>query len=123
MHALVPASAACRPPATQFFDASGNEVPPPDGSERDGRIASARTTEVVRAADFKVGMARQYGLKTLHDGRQVDSGSAEWKLECLASTLLQLGGAEREAWITGYGTPDAQVELRLRIHAIKTSRG
>ena len=65
---------------------------------------------------------RQYGLVTLHDGRQVDSGSAEWKLECLASTLLQLGQAERDEWIRGYGTPDAQVELRLLVGAIKSAR-
>ncbi len=122
-HVLVPASAACHPLAPQYFDAGGNEVPPPDGSERDGRIASMRTTEVVCADDFKVGLARQYGLKTLHDGRLVDSGSPEWKLECLASTLLQLGAAEREAWTLGYGTPEDQVALRLRIQAIKTSRG
>lgn len=64
---------------------------------------------------------RQYGQVLLHDGRQVDSGSAEWKLECLASTLLQLGGAEREAWIAGYGTPEDQVALRLRMGAIKSA--
>lgn len=65
---------------------------------------------------------RQYGLVTLHDGRQVDSGSPEWRLECLASTLLQLGEAERDEWIRGYGTPAAQVELRLVVAAIKAAR-
>lgn len=65
---------------------------------------------------------RQYGLVTLHDGRQVDSGSAEWRMECLASTLLQLGEAERDEWIRGYGTPAAQVELRLLVRAIKAAR-
>jgi len=65
---------------------------------------------------------RLYGQVTLHDGRQVDSGSAEWQLECLARTLLQLGAAEREAWILGYGTEAARVELRLRIQAVKAAR-
>lgn len=65
---------------------------------------------------------RQYGLVTLHDGRQVDSGSAEWRMECLASTLLQLGGAERDEWIRGYGTPAMQVELRMLVRAIKSAR-
>lgn len=60
--------------------------------------------------------------RTLHDGRQVDSWSAEWRMECLASTLLQLGGAERDEWIRGYGTPEAQQELRLRIRAVQAAR-
>jgi hypothetical protein len=64
---------------------------------------------------------RQYGLVTLHDGRQVDSGSEEWRLECLARTLLQLGGAEQYEWISGYGTADDQRALRMRMSAIKAS--
>lgn len=61
-------------------------------------------------------------LCTLHDGRQVDSWSEDWRLECLARTLLQLGAAEREEWIRGYGTEAARVELRLRIQAVKAAR-
>ncbi len=65
---------------------------------------------------------RQYGQVTLHDGRQVDSGSEEWKLECLARTLLQLGPAEQYEWISGYGTAKDQQALRLRIRAIAAAR-
>jgi hypothetical protein len=64
---------------------------------------------------------RQYRQVTLHDGRQVDSGSEEWKLECLARTLLQLGPAEQYEWISGYGTADDQRALRMRMSAIKAS--
>lgn len=43
-------------------------------------------------------------------------------MECLASTLLQMSAAEQYDWINGYGTAEAQQALRMRIHAIKSSR-
>lgn len=70
-------------------------------------------------------MGRQYGLKTLHDGRQVDSGSAEWKLECLASTLLQLEPLDRNEWLNGFrqihGDP-AEQDLRRLVRAVAAAR-
>lgn len=66
--------------------------------------------------------ARLYGMKKLHDGRQVDSGSEEWRCECLARTLMQLGGPEREEWLRGYGKPADQASMRLLIRSIATDR-
>lgn len=87
------------------------------------QVKQADLPEAPTCTESQVPLApRLYGQVTLHDGRQVDSGSAEWQLECLARTLLQLGAAEREAWILGYGTEAARVELRLRIQAVKAAR-
>lgn len=49
------------------------------------------------SAPEKINIAgRQYGLVTLHDGRQVDSASEEWRRECLARYLLGLDPRQRE---------------------------
>lgn len=44
-------------------------------------------------------VGRQYGPKTLHDCRQVGSGSEEWRRECLARYLLDLPPRERDDWL------------------------
>lgn len=65
---------------------------------------------------------RLYGTVTLHDGRQVDSSSAEWRRECLARYLLRLALGERDDWLHGFGAEEA--ELRAVMRALRaTQRG
>lgn len=67
---------------------------------------------------------RRYGPATLHDGRQVDSGSAEWRSECLARYLLRLAPKERDDWLAGLGSAEEQAGLRAVMRALRaTQRG
>lgn len=60
-------------------------------------------------------------LVTLHDGRQVDSASEEWRRETLARHLLTLEPLARHDWLAGW-TPEAAVEMRLLMGAVKAAR-
>lgn len=62
---------------------------------------------------------------TLHDGRQVDSASAEWRLECLARYALNRGTrAEVDKWLQAFAEkqPKAIQELRDRMNSINSTR-
>jgi hypothetical protein len=63
-------------------------------------------------------VGRQYGLVTLHDGRQVDSASEDWRRECLARHLLTLAPQDRDDWLAGW-TAEAATEMRLLMRAIR----
>lgn len=66
---------------------------------------------------------RQYGQVQLHDGRQVDSGSEDWRLECLARYLLALPPGERNDWLAPLGQ-DVQADLRRIMRGLRaTERG
>lgn len=60
-----------------------------------------------------------YGMQTLHDGRQVDSGSTEWRQECLARSLLRLEFAEREAFLAGLAEAE---DLRALMRGLRAAR-
>jgi len=57
-------------------------------------------------------------LVTLHDGRQVDSGSEDWRRECLARHLLTLAPPERDDWLSGW-PEEAATEMRLLMRAMR----
>jgi hypothetical protein len=64
-------------------------------------------------------------LVTLHDGRQVDSWSTEWRDECLASTLVQLSNSDRSEWFAGYADvhgQQAEQDLRRLVRAVAKAR-
>jgi hypothetical protein len=62
-----------------------------------------------------------YGLKTLHDGRQVDSGSRDWILECLAREIMAVdSSAEREARMLWFDA-GRQIDVRMRMAAIEAA--
>jgi hypothetical protein len=43
-------------------------------------------------------------MKTLYDGRQVDSSSEEWRAHCEATTMLAMPMNERHAHLNAVGT-------------------
>lgn len=57
-------------------------------------------------------------LVTLHDGRQVDSASEEWRRETLARHLLTLAPPERDDWMAGWPA-EAATEMRLLMRAMR----
>jgi hypothetical protein len=64
-------------------------------------------------------VGRQYGLVTLHDGRQVDSGREEWRRETLARHLLTMAPPERDDWLAGWSA-EAATEMRLLMRAMRS---
>lgn len=58
-------------------------------------------------------------LCTLHDGRQVDSYSQDWALECLARWCLGMEFDERRHWIDSMPNEEARQRLRRRIYDIR----
>ena len=57
-------------------------------------------------------------LVTLHDGRQVDSASEEWRRETLARHLLTLAPPEQDDWLAGWPA-EAATEMRLLMRAMR----
>ncbi len=60
-------------------------------------------------------------LIELVDGRMVASDAEEWRIECLARTLLRKPLAERRAWLADMehkGGPEATAALRTAMQAI-----
>jgi hypothetical protein len=68
----------------------------------------------------------EYAATTLHDGRTVDTGSEEWKIECLAKYVLQRGTrGQIEEWLRQFAAkkdPAVVQQLRERMSAIKQAR-
>lgn len=59
-------------------------------------------------------------MKTLHDGREVDSASQDWQLECLARHVLRMPTREqRIAWLEDAERRSGpKGNLRARMNAI-----
>lgn len=54
-------------------------------------------------------------MPTLIDGREVDSASPEWAMECLARHVLAIKPlAARREWLEGYDKKDAAGGQKLR---------
>lgn len=61
----------------------------------------------------------------LHDGREVDTSSAEWRLETLARWVLELKPLDhRREWLAEFDKKHPQMapELRERVRAIFQAR-
>ncbi len=61
-------------------------------------------------------------MPTLHDGREVDSASPEWRHECLARSVVAIPDIEqRREWLAAFekrhGT-DAAEKLRATVKAL-----
>lgn len=63
---------------------------------------------------------RLYGQVTLHDGRQVDSASEEWRRETLARHLLTMTPPERDDWLAGWPA-EVATEMRLLMSAMRAT--
>lgn len=62
-------------------------------------------------------------LVTLHDGRQVDSWSEDWRRECLARYLTGVGSREREDWLQSLlGDQYFAQEMRQLMHDMRVSK-
>lgn len=53
-------------------------------------------------------------LVTLHDGRQVDSMTREWQIECLARHLLTRPLEDRRQFIAGFEKRNPRAADQLR---------
>lgn len=58
----------------------------------------------------------------LHDGRQVDSWSEDWRLETLARWVLAMPFDARGPWIYSMPSEAARQALKERIFAIRQAR-
>ena len=66
-----------------------------------------------------------YAFTKLHDGREVQRDSEEWKLECLALYVLSLGDRGHiEEWLRQHEKSSGQpaTALRERMNAIKLAQ-
>jgi hypothetical protein len=66
----------------------------------------------------KINIPGRSHLVALHDGRMVDSGSEEWRRECLARHLLTLAPPERDDWLAGWPA-EAATDMRLLMRAMR----
>lgn len=61
-------------------------------------------------------------MPTLHDGREVDSASDEWRHECLARWVVAIKSKdERREWLAAFEKrhgPDAAEKLRATVKAL-----
>lgn len=120
-----PAPAPAPPPARRARAPRAKAPPAPAAAapQESRPTEELQATQVVQAEPPIRQPPRLYGLVTLHDGRQVDSASEEWRRETLARHLLTLAPPERDDWLAGWPA-DAAVEMRLLIGALRaTDRG
>lgn len=65
-------------------------------------------------------------MPTLHDGREVDSSSPEWRHECLARAVVAIPNVEqRRDWLGAFEKrhgPEPAEKLRATVRALWESR-
>lgn len=117
-----PAPAPAPPPARRARAPRAKETPAPAAPAQDSRPAAE--LQVVQAEPPPAAPRAPRGqLVTLHDGRQVNSASEEWRRETLARHLLTLASPERDDWLADWPA-EAAVEMRLLMGALRaTDRG
>jgi len=118
MSDLFDAPAPAAPPASRRRKAA---AAPPAGSP----ATPPQVMQVVQADPpaptprvEKINIPGRVRMVTLHDGRQVDSASEEWRRETLARHLLTLAPPERDEWLAGWPA-EAATEMRLLMRAMR----
>lgn len=117
-----PAPAPAPPPARRARAPRAKETPAPAAPAQDSRPAAE--LQVVQAEPQPAApRAPRSQMVTLHDGRQVDSASKEWRRETLARHLLTLLPMERNDWLARWPAEEA-TEMRMLMRSLRaTDRG